>query len=94
MELLKRLKQGPLADVQVIMMTAYGSIPVAVEAMKLGAFDFVTTVPERGPVPPHRRLQRQRQETMPEAIPSGEETAAAIDRDIVGVSEAMARVNA
>ncbi len=24
------------------MMTAYGSIPVAVEAVKLGAFDFVT----------------------------------------------------
>ena len=42
MELLKRIKQGPLADMEVIMMTAYGSIPVAVEAMKLGAFDFVT----------------------------------------------------
>ena len=41
-ELLKRIKQGPLADVEVIMMTAYGSIPVAVEAMRLGAFDFVT----------------------------------------------------
>ena len=41
-ELLKRVKQGPLADMEVIMMTAYGSIPVAVEAVKLGAFDFVT----------------------------------------------------
>ena len=41
-ELLKRIKQGPLADVEVVMMTAYGSIPVAVEAMRLGAFDFVT----------------------------------------------------
>jgi CheY-like chemotaxis protein len=37
-ELLKRIKQGPLAHVEVIMMTAYGSIPVAVEAVKLGAF--------------------------------------------------------
>ena len=41
-ELLKRIKQGPLADLEVVMMTAYGSIPVAVEAMRLGAFDFVT----------------------------------------------------
>ena len=35
-ELLKRIKQGPLAAMEVIMMTAYGSIPVAVEAVKLG----------------------------------------------------------
>ena len=31
-----------MAGVEVIMMTAYGSIPVAVEAVKLGAFDFLT----------------------------------------------------
>ena len=41
-DLLKRIKQGRMADMAVIMMTAYGSIPVAVEAMRLGAFDFVT----------------------------------------------------
>ena len=41
-ELLKRIKQGPLSAMEVVMMTAYGSIPVAVEAMRLGAFDFVT----------------------------------------------------
>jgi two-component system response regulator PilR (NtrC family) len=42
LELLKHIKQGPLADVAVILMTAYGSIPVAVEAVKLGAYDFIT----------------------------------------------------
>ena len=41
-DLLKRIKQGRMADMAVVMMTAYGSIPVAVEAMRLGAFDFVT----------------------------------------------------
>ncbi len=41
-ELLRRVKQGPWTELEVIMMTAYGSIPVAVEAVKLGAFDFLT----------------------------------------------------
>ena len=35
-ELLKLIKHGPLAGMEVIMMTAYGSIPVAVEAMRRG----------------------------------------------------------
>ena len=35
-DLLKRIKQGRMAEMAVIMMTAYGSIPVAVEAMHWG----------------------------------------------------------
>lgn len=42
LELLKRIKRTPGSDMEVIMMTAYGSIPVAVDAVKHGAFDFVT----------------------------------------------------
>ncbi|MCD4727701.1 MAG: response regulator, partial [Pirellulales bacterium] len=41
-ELLKHIKQDRLAGTEVIIMTAYGSIPLAVEAGKLGAFDFMT----------------------------------------------------
>ena len=41
-ELLKRIKQDGLTQAEVIIMTAYGSIPLAVEAGKLGAFDFLT----------------------------------------------------
>jgi two-component system response regulator HydG len=41
LDVLRRVKQAT-PDVEVIMMTAYGSIESAVEAMRLGAFDFVT----------------------------------------------------
>jgi len=41
MELLKHIKHN-IADTAVIMMTAYGSIPLAVQAMKRGAFTFIT----------------------------------------------------
>jgi two-component system, NtrC family, response regulator PilR len=62
MELLKRLKANPEhEDVAVILMTAYGSIPVAVEAMKLGAFDFVTKPFRNEDVfPLVRRIEAQR----------------------------------
>jgi two-component system, NtrC family, response regulator PilR len=64
MELLKRLKANPEhEDVAVILMTAYGSIPVAVEAMKLGAFDFVTKPFRNEDVfPLIRRIEAQRGE--------------------------------
>ncbi len=42
MDLLKEIKEGGPAGPEVIIMTAYGSIPMAVEAMNLGAFDFIT----------------------------------------------------
>ena len=42
MELLKHIKRDKSAQTEVIMMTAYGSIPLAVEAMKLGAYNFIT----------------------------------------------------
>jgi len=42
LELLRRIKQDGLARAEVIVMTAYGSIRLAVEAGKLGAFDFLT----------------------------------------------------
>ncbi|MHC4564582.1 MAG: sigma-54-dependent transcriptional regulator [Planctomycetota bacterium] len=42
MELLKYIKSDEDAQTEVIMMTAYGSIPLAVEAMKLGAYYFIT----------------------------------------------------
>ena len=40
MELLKHLKQGG-TTLQVIVMTGHGDVPLAVEAMRLGAADFI-----------------------------------------------------
>jgi two-component system response regulator FixJ len=40
MELLKHLKQGG-SGLQVIVMTGHGDVPLAVEAMRLGAADFI-----------------------------------------------------
>lgn len=42
MELLEHIKSNEDAQTEVIMMTAYGSIPLAVEAMSLGAYNFIT----------------------------------------------------
>ncbi len=95
LDLLKRVKEGPSAGVEFVLMTAYGSIPVAVEAMKLGATDFVTK-PFRNEdlFPIIDRIAQQRRE-------AGEESAAVtsegpaedeVDREIIGCSEAMQRV--
>ncbi|MCD4726095.1 MAG: sigma-54 dependent transcriptional regulator [Pirellulales bacterium] len=92
-ELLKRIKQGPLADTAVIMMTAYGSIPVAVEAVKLGAFDFLTK-PFRNEdvLPLLARIERGRQaaaESTPARQPFSAED---VETTIVGRSVVMERV--
>jgi len=92
LELLKRLKQAAPTDVEVVMMTAYGSIPVAVEAMKLGACDFVTK-PFRNEdlFPLIARIERRRQSAEPPSAFAGQATAS-IAQAIVGGSAAMARV--
>ena len=90
-ELLKRIKQGPAADMAVIMMTAYGSIPVAVEAMRLGAFDFVTKPFRNEDIfPLLARIERTTAPAVEGVSPA--EPVAEIDREIVGLSAAMARV--
>jgi DNA-binding NtrC family response regulator len=92
-ELLKRIKQSPLSDVAVIMMTAYGSIQVAVEAVKLGAYDFITKPFRNEDIfPLLARLERERQPTSEPPPPSRSGTVADIDQEIVGQSAAIKRV--
>ncbi len=92
-ELLKRIKQGRMADMAVIMMTAYGSIPVAVEAMRLGAFDFVTKPFRNEDIFP--LLARLDRSTRPQAEPAattGEEGLPDLEQTVVGQSPGMVRV--
>lgn len=93
LELLKWIKQGPLAgEIEVIMMTAYGSIPVAVEAVKLGAFDFVTKPFRNEDIfPLIARIERQKQARSSTDQP-GQAVGASIEEAIVGQSKAMGRV--
>ena len=92
-ELLKQIKQGPAADMAVIMMTAYGSIPVAVEAIKLGAFDFLTK-PFRNEeiLPLLARIERQRQAAGAQAQPPEPFSTAEVEATVVGRSAAIDRV--
>ena len=92
-ELLKRIKQGPLADMEVIMMTAYGSIPVAVEAVKLGAFDFLTKPFRNEDVfPLLARIERNKQPADDSSEPKTELGVAEIEKALIGKTEAMERV--
>jgi DNA-binding NtrC family response regulator len=92
LELLKRIKRGPWSDMEVIMMTAYGSIPVAVEAVKLGAFDFLTKPFRNEDVfPLLARIDRHRRASTSDA--ETDSTAGSdIGRIVVGQSTAMNRV--
>ena len=64
-------------------MTAYGSIPVAVEAVKLGAFDFLTKPFRNEEIfPLLARIERQRQAVAAEPRSPGSPPAEAIDAAI------------
>lgn len=60
-ELLRRVKDGH-PDTEVVVMTAYGSVETAVEAMRLGAYDYVNKPIEkdRFPVVVEKALERRR----------------------------------
>jgi DNA-binding NtrC family response regulator len=92
-ELLRRIKQGPLADMEVVMMTAYGSIPVAVEAVKLGAFDFITK-PFRNEdlFPLLARIERGRPSAPGRAGTPPAPPAVDVEQAIVGRSTVINRV--
>ena len=91
-ELLKQIKQGVQADVEVIVMTAYGSIKVAVETVKLGAFDFITKPFRNEDIfPLLARIERDKQPAQPESSPSRKRTVPNVEQCIIGQSAEMVR---
>jgi DNA-binding NtrC family response regulator len=88
-ELLKRIKQDNIPDMEVIIMTAYGSIPLAVEAGKLGAFDFLTKPFHNEDIfPLLTRIEVARRAATPGPDPV-ENTVGSIDQAVVGQSRAI-----
>jgi DNA-binding NtrC family response regulator len=92
-ELLKQIKYDRIADTDVIIMTAYGSIPLAVEAGKLGAFDFLTKPFRNEDVfPLLARIEAARRGTTRYSPEPLETTIENIDHAVLGRSPAMRRV--
>jgi two-component system, NtrC family, response regulator AtoC len=90
LDLLQRIKREGDARVEVIIMTAYGSIPLAVEAGKLGAFDFLTKPFRNEDVfPLLARIEAARRGTAPSGSEAIETTIGNIDQAVVGPSPAM-----
>jgi len=93
LELLKKIKSGVNAGCEVVMITAYGSIPVAVEAMKQGAFDFITKpFPNEQILPILQRLEQLHAEPSRKGHPTSEVTLMEIESVLVGCSASMCRI--
>ncbi len=93
MELLEKTKAGPNAGCDFIMITAYGSIPVAVEAMKKGAFDFLTKpFSNERLLPILRRIERIREEARQREAVGAREPGGAAESVLVGSAPAMRRI--
>ena len=92
MEFLCRLKDV-WPDTEVVVMTAYGSIDTAVEAMRYGAYDYLTKPidRERFPIVVDKALERHTLTTENKQLRDRLETRTRFDQ-MVGESEPMQRV--
>ncbi|MHC4431734.1 MAG: sigma-54-dependent transcriptional regulator [Planctomycetota bacterium] len=93
MELLKHIKCSKDVQTEVIMMTAYGSIPVAVEAMKLGAYNFITKPFRNEELIPLLERIRDKRQRPPEVLRMEEASdLSKLEQTIIGSSSAMCEV--
>jgi len=91
LELLRAVKQMA-PDVEVVMMTAYGTVETAVQAMREGAYDFVEKPLKRMTVVKTVRKAAERRSLTLENRELKQELSVLTGRDIVGSSPALRRV--
>ncbi|MEB2311032.1 MAG: sigma-54 dependent transcriptional regulator [Sorangiineae bacterium] len=90
-ELLRALKEiSP--DTEVVLMTAYGTVETAVQAMREGAYDFVEKPLKRMTIVKSVRKAAERQSLVAENRSLREELKLLTTREIVGQSAALRRV--
>jgi DNA-binding NtrC family response regulator len=101
MELLRRIKNNGPSGTEVVLMSSNGSIRAAVEAVKLGALDFVAKPLTAAEIAALVTRVQQQREPRPVAAagsdadppePPSKSVSREIDRFVIGGSEAMARV--
>src|SRR5262249_47989042 len=91
LELLRAVKQVA-PDVEVVLMTAYGSVEAAVSAMREGAYDFVEKPLKRMTIVKSVRKAAERQKLVAENRSLKNEIKLLTKREIVGSSPAWRRV--
>ena len=91
LELLRAIKQVA-PEVEVVLMTAYGSVEVAVSAMREGAYDFVEKPLKRIAIVKSVRKAAEKQELVAENQSLKDEIKRLAHREIVGSSPALRRV--
>ncbi|HEY6562422.1 MAG TPA: sigma-54 dependent transcriptional regulator [Polyangiaceae bacterium] len=90
-ELLRALKELT-PDTEVVLMTAYGTVETAVQAMREGAYDFVEKPLKRMTIVKSVRKAAERQSLVRENRSLREELKLLTTREIVGQSTALRRV--
>src|SRR6186713_555785 len=91
LELLKAIKEiSP--DTELVMMTAYGTVETAVQAMRDGAYDFVEKPLKRMTIVKSVRKAAERQSLVAENRSLRQELKLLTNREIVGQSPALRRV--
>jgi DNA-binding NtrC family response regulator len=91
LELLRAVKQV-VPDVEVVLMTAYGSVEVAVSAMRDGAYDFVEKPLKRISIVKSVRKAAEKQKLVAENRSLKAEIKRLVHREIIGSSPALRRV--
>lgn len=91
LELLRALKQVS-PDSEVVMMTAYGTVETAVQAMREGAYDFVEKPLKRMTIVKTVRMAAEKQSLIAENRSLRQEIKNLTTREIVGSSPVLRRV--